>query len=257
MPRRVLLEGESKTLTFPWGKGLTVDSIMADSTDHIDWVYPSTGTKMLKAQHPEFDLSQQGIHAAAGVGCADCHMPYKREGAVKLTDHHIRSPLLMVNNACQSCHSVSEDDLNSRVKTIQDRFIHSRDVAMDSLLALITDLEKAQTDGTEAKRIEVARSYHRKASFFIDYLYSENSYGFHAPAESGRIFADAIDAARKGQAALAGTVTEPAELDGPDQSGPAPSPKPANATATPTPPATPTVTAPPSPAGTPGATGTP
>lgn len=128
---------------------------------------------------------------------------------------------------------------------------------MDSLLALITDLEKAQTDGTEAKRIEVARSYHRKASFFIDYLYSENSYGFHAPAESGRIFADAIDAARKGQAALAGTVTEPAELDGPDQSGPAPSPKPANATATPTPPATPTVTAPPSPAGTPGATGTP
>lgn len=231
-------EGESKTLRFPWAKGLQVDQILADSTTHIDWVYPSTGTKMLKAQHPEFDLAQQGVHAAAGVSCADCHMPYKREGAVKLSDHQIRSPMLMVNNACLSCHSASEKDMTARVKVIQDRFVHSRDVAMDALMDLIKDLEVAQTDGTPKDRIEVARSYHRKASFFIDYLYSENSYGFHAPGESLRVFNDAVDAARRGQMALQGKVTEPAEKDGPDQSGPAPKPiaaaKPAPNAAAPT-----------------------
>lgn len=253
-------KGDTKELTFPWGQGLKVENIMADSTDHVDWVYPTTGTKMLKAQHPEFDLSQQGVHASAGVSCADCHMPYKREGAVKLTDHHIRSPLLMVNNSCQTCHSASEEEMKGRVKTIQDRFIHTRDVSMDSLMDLIADLEAAQTNGTPPERIAIARSYHRKASFLNDYLYSENSYGFHAPGESNRIFADAIDAARKGQMALQGKVTEPAEQNGPDQSGAAPSPK-ANApgaTQQPTQPATQspntsatTASAPPSPAATP------
>ena len=59
---------------------------------------------MLKAQHPEFELWSQGMHARSGVACADCHMPYKREGAMKVSDHWVRSPLLNVNRACQVCH---------------------------------------------------------------------------------------------------------------------------------------------------------
>ena len=51
---------------------------------------------MLKAQHPEFELWSQGIHARSGVSCADCHMPYMREGATKISDHWVRSPLLNV-----------------------------------------------------------------------------------------------------------------------------------------------------------------
>ena len=107
-------------------------------------------------------------------------------------------------------------------------------MSMDALMDLIHDLEVAQTDGTPAERIEIARTYHRKASFFNDYLYSENSYGFHATAESQRILADAIDAARKGQEALQGKVTEPAYEGGPDQSGEAPQPMPAGQTSKPT-----------------------
>ena len=259
--------GDEKTLTFPWEKGLTVNDAMAyyDEIGWSDFTHKLTGAPVIKAQHPDFETFSQGVHASAGVTCADCHMPYKREGAVKLTDHHIRSPLLMVNNSCQTCHSASEEEMKGRVKTIQDRFVHTRDVSMDALVDLIADLEAAQTNGTPPERIAIARSYHRKASFLNDYLYSENSYGFHAPGESNRIFADAIDAARKGQMALQGKVTEPAEENGPDQSGAAPSPK-ANApgaTQQPTQPATqspnPTATtgsAPPSPAS-PAATPTP
>lgn len=47
---------------------------------HNDFVHKETGAPLLKAQHPEFEFYSQGIHARAGVACADCHMPYKREG---------------------------------------------------------------------------------------------------------------------------------------------------------------------------------
>ena len=87
-------KGPEKRLTYPWAKGLTVDSILAyyDSTGHKDWVHAISGAPVLKAQHPEFEMYNQGIHARSGVACADCHMPYKREGAMKISDHHVRSP---------------------------------------------------------------------------------------------------------------------------------------------------------------------
>ena len=103
-------KGDEKRLTYPWAKGLTVDKI-ADYYDEVgfkDWVHEETGTEQLKAQHPEFEMWNQGIHARSGVACADCHMPYMREGALKISDHHVRSPLLNVNNACQTCHKWPE-----------------------------------------------------------------------------------------------------------------------------------------------------
>jgi nitrite reductase (cytochrome c-552) len=48
-------------------------------------------------------------------------MPYKREGAQKISDHWVRSPLLQPNRACASCHPYGEDELKARVLSIQDR----------------------------------------------------------------------------------------------------------------------------------------
>jgi nitrite reductase (cytochrome c-552) len=62
-----------------------------------------------------------GIHARSGVACADCHMPYKREGAQKISDHWVRSPQLQPNRACASCHPYGDDELKARVIAIQDR----------------------------------------------------------------------------------------------------------------------------------------
>ena len=227
-------DGPDKTLRFPWAKGIKIDQIMNDSADHVDFVHTTTGTKILKAQHPEFDVWMNGIHGQSGVSCADCHMPYKREGSAKISNHQIQSPMLAVNNSCQTCHNVPEAELKGRVDNIQNQFIATRDASMDALMALIHDLEKAQTDGTPADRIVLARQYHRVASFYNDYLYSENGYGFHAPAYSQQIFATAIDAARKGQLALKGTITDPPVQQGPDQSGAAPKPMPKGQTSTPT-----------------------
>jgi nitrite reductase (cytochrome c-552) len=116
-------------LTFPWGKGLTVDAAEAywdeakfdDGTDFVDYTHKETGAPILKAQHPEFELYNQGIHARAGVSCSDCHMPYMRVGASKVSDHWVRSPLLNINRACQTCHKASEAEMAARVDQIQSR----------------------------------------------------------------------------------------------------------------------------------------
>jgi nitrite reductase (cytochrome c-552) len=115
--------GPEKRLVYPWAKGLLIENILAfyDEQKFKDWEHATTGAPVLKAQHPEFEMWNQGIHARSGVVCADCHMPYKREGALKISDHHVRSPLLNINRACQTCHKWSEEELKARVETIQSR----------------------------------------------------------------------------------------------------------------------------------------
>ncbi|HEU4699202.1 MAG TPA: ammonia-forming cytochrome c nitrite reductase subunit c552 [Gemmatimonadales bacterium] len=199
-------KGAEKQLTYPWSKGLRVDSIYAyyDSTGHKDWTHAISGAPVLKAQHPEFELFNQGIHARSGVACADCHMPYKREGALKISDHHVRSPLLNIQRACQTCHKVSEEELKQRVYTIQDRTYETRNVAIDALLALTHDIGKArQADSTDPK-VALAQQYQRAAQFYTDFVEAENSMGFHADQEAVRILADAVNFARLGEAALRG-----------------------------------------------------
>jgi nitrite reductase (cytochrome c-552) len=200
-------EKESKELIFPWAKGLDIDQIWEYYLEdgHKDFEHATTGAMVVKAQHPEFDIFwSNSVHAANGVSCADCHMPYEAEGARKVTSHHIQSPLLAVNSSCMTCHHTSEEEMTERVVGIQDQFIGTRDVAFDSLVALIGAIETAQTDGTPAEAIDQAREFQNKASFYLDYVYSENSYGFHAPAYIQRILADSLDASRKGQLVLAG-----------------------------------------------------
>ena len=116
-------KGSEKRLTYPWDKGLKADDILAyyEENDFQDWTHAESGAPVLKAQHPEFELWNQGIHARSDVTCADCHMPFQRVGAMKITDHHVRSPLLNINRACQTCHRWSEEELRTRVHTIQDR----------------------------------------------------------------------------------------------------------------------------------------
>jgi nitrite reductase (cytochrome c-552) len=206
-------QGPQKRLVYPWSKGLTVDSILAfyDSTGHRDWVHGTSGARVLKAQHPEFELFNQGIHARSGVACADCHMPFKREGAMKISDHHVRSPVLNLNRACQTCHRWSEEELKARIETIQDRTFELRNVALDAVLQLTRDIAtvtKGDTVNTDP-RIRAARDWQRKAQFFTDFVEAENSMGFHADQESARILARAIDYARLGSRALRGESVIP------------------------------------------------
>ena len=197
-------QGAEKRLTYPWDNGLKADEILAyyEQNGFKDWTHAESGAPTLKAQHPEFEMWNQGIHAKSGVACADCHMPYQRVGAMKISDHHVRSPLLNINRACQTCHRWSEDDLRERVETIQDRTFQVRNVAMDALMALIADLKAAKAAGATDAALEAARRHQRRGQFLLDFIEAENSMGFHADQEAMRVLALSLDETRRGQAAL-------------------------------------------------------
>jgi nitrite reductase (cytochrome c-552) len=197
-------KGADKRLVYPWANGLKVEQILAyyDAEKFADWTHQESGAPALKAQHPEFEMWSQGIHARSGVACADCHMPYTRVGALKITDHHVRSPLLNVNRACQTCHRWSEDELKARVLTIQQRTFALRNRAMDAVIALIADLKAAVAAGRPDAELARARDFQRRAQFYLDFVEAENSTGFHAPQEAARILGESIDFTRQGQLAL-------------------------------------------------------
>jgi nitrite reductase (cytochrome c-552) len=197
-------KGAEKRLTYPWAKGLKVDAIYAyyREAGFTDWTHAETGAPTLKAQHPEFEMWNQGTHARSGVACADCHMPYKREGAMKISDHHVRSPLLNINNACQTCHKWPETELLARVETIQARTVDLRNRTMDALMALVADVKAAKAAGATGASLTAALEFQRHGQFYLDFVESENSNGFHAPQEAARILGEAIDYLRQGQLAL-------------------------------------------------------
>jgi nitrite reductase (cytochrome c-552) len=207
--------GPEKRLVYPWAKGLQVENILAfyDEQKFKDWEHADTGAPVLKAQHPEFEMWNQGIHARSGVSCADCHMPYKREGALKISDHHVRSPLLNINRACQTCHKWSEDELRARVETIQTRTHNLRNIAMDALIDLINDIKAARANVDPSKSTDIAlataQDFQRRAQFYLDFIESENSNGFHASQEAARILGESINFSRKGQIALRGGSPSP------------------------------------------------
>ena len=197
-------KGPEKRLTYPWSKGLKADEILAyyDEVGFKDWTHAETGAPVLKAQHPEFEMWSQGIHARAGVACVDCHMPYQRVGALKISDHHVRSPLLNINNACQTCHKVPEAELKARAEVIQHRTFQLRNLTMDALMDLIGDIKAARESGATDEQLAEARDFQRKAQFLLDFVESENSMGFHADQEAARLLAESINYTRKGQLSL-------------------------------------------------------
>jgi nitrite reductase (cytochrome c-552) len=153
--------GKGMTLFFPWDEGLKVeqiehryDTLQVKGHRFKDWVHAETGMEVLKAQHPEFEVWSQGIHARSGVACADCHMPYKREGAMKVSDHWVRSPLLQINRACATCHPYGEEELRGRVEAIQDRhhaLLGRAGAAAVSMLDAIVALRKPHDDRSRVR----------------------------------------------------------------------------------------------------------
>ena len=201
----------NKQLTYPWHKGLKVQQIEAhyDEVGWTDWTHARSGAPALKAQHPEFETWSQGIHARSGVACADCHMPYQREGAIKISDHHIRSPLLNVAAACQTCHRYSEEEIRARAEAIQDRTQAMMDRAEQAVVDLIAAIEHAKTAGSSDEPLNTARQLQRKAQWRLDFVAAENSLGFHAPQETAKTLSEAIDYARQGQIAVLGSEAKP------------------------------------------------
>lgn len=198
-----------ETLFYPWNNGLKVEHIeqyydnhkFPDGTPFFDFEHTETGARVYKAQHPEFELWSQGVHARSGVSCADCHMPYQRQGATKVSSHWVRSPLLNINSSCQPCHRVPEDQLREKVETIQTRTAAQIERAAAAMIDMLDAIGEAKAAGATAEQLAPILDLQRKAMWRLDYISSENSYGFHASQEAMRILGESIDYSRQAQVA--------------------------------------------------------
>jgi nitrite reductase (cytochrome c-552) len=190
--------GEGKLLTFPWDDGTRIENIASyyAANGFKDWEHATDGAPMIKMQHPEYEFFTGGsTHFEAGVACADCHMPYTRDGAAKYSTHNVRSPLLNAETACGACHTDVEY-VTGRVAQIQQQVRATMDLTEDALVGAIdTIAASAAAPGVDTARLAEARGLHREAQMYWDFVAAENSMGFHNPEEALRILAAATDMA--------------------------------------------------------------
>ncbi|KAF0106903.1 MAG: cytochrome c-552 [Anaerolineaceae bacterium] len=207
--------GENKILTLPWENGTRIDQIIAhyDEINFSDWTYPGAGTPTLKAQHPEFEFFTAGsTHYNAGVACADCHMPYTRDGAMKYSNHNIHSPLLDPEPACGQCHT-DVDYVTTRVNDIQDQVFLAKQATEDALVDAITAITAAAAKpDADPVLLDEARTLHRHAQYMWDFVSAENSMGFHNPEYALSILANATNLARQAQMKAAQAANDPSLL---------------------------------------------
>ena len=207
--------GDKKYLTFPWEKGTRIDQIIAyyEEIGFKDWDYPETGTPMLKAQHPDYETFTAGsTHYNAGVACADCHMPYVRDGASKYSMHDVHSPLLNPELACGQCHSDTEAVVR-RVNLIQQQVFTTKQSTEDAIIDAITAIKAAAANpNSDQDLLNQARNLHRKAQFMWDFVSAENSMGFHNPEYTLKMLADATNMARQAQMLASQAANDPSLL---------------------------------------------
>jgi nitrite reductase (cytochrome c-552) len=194
--------GEGKYLTYPWEGGTSIENIANYYMEEgfKDWDHAQSGAPMIKMQHPEYEFyTADSTHYKAGVACADCHMPYTRDGAAKYSTHDVKSPLLNAETACGACHT-DVDYVTTRVATIQGQVRETMNASEDALVQAIDAIEAAsKVAGVDAGLLMEARDLHREAQLRWDFIAAENSMGFHNPEEALRILSVATDMARQAQ----------------------------------------------------------
>lgn len=219
-------EADGIELTFPWkmwkkGQPFRIE-MFDDYYESVrdvfpqDFIHATTKTPVIKIQHPEAELFSGSVHAANGVSCADCHMPYVRKGAKKVSNHFIASPLLDINSSCKSCHSQSEDYLKNQVRDIQRTTAHNIRSAEYAVASLIKDIatlraelaklpefakisDKTKQEAMITAVVKPALELHRKSQIRADFMNAENSSGFHNPREANRIAQQGVQYAKDGQ----------------------------------------------------------
>jgi nitrite reductase (cytochrome c-552) len=203
-------KGDGKYLTFPWDKSVTADSIEKyyDETNFTDFVHLISKTPIIKAQHPDWELWQKGIHGERGVSCADCHMPYKTEGGVKTTDHHIQSPLANIANSCQVCHRESEETLRKNVYDRQDKINELLVTAEDILVKAHIEAKTAWDHGATQEQMKEVLTFIRHAQWRWDFVAASHGASFHSPIECARLLATSIQKSEEARTLLAAILTQ-------------------------------------------------
>lgn len=201
-------EQVAKVVTFPWSEGVGAEDMERyyNNYEFKDWTHKISRTPMLKAQHPGYELYKTGIHARRGVACADCHMPYKQEGSVKYSDHHIASPLENVENTCLTCHRETEAEFKLLVKTKLERKEELMKISMDNLAKAHLTAGKAWESGATEEQMAGVLELIRSGQWTWDYSIASHGSFFHAPEETLRLLGVANDKAQQARLELAGIL---------------------------------------------------
>jgi nitrite reductase (cytochrome c-552) len=206
-------------LFFPFDHGFTAEAMehYFDSLGFYDWIHGLSRAPMVKAQHPDYEIYRTGIHAARGVSCADCHMPYRREGGVKFTNHHLRSPLADISGSCQVCHRESEEDMRNIVYQRQDMVFELRRRVERNLAAAHIEAGTAWDAGATEEEMEEILQLIRRSQWRWDWVAAANGYGVHSPTEALRVLANSVDMAQEARLLLSRVlsrynVPQPVEL---------------------------------------------
>ena len=175
-----------------------------------DWTQESTGAKLLKAQHPELETYLTGVHAGT-LSCADCHMPVEQNPTTQniYHSHTLVSPLenKTLLETCLACHKSlgadSTDDMIKFVKNIQARITSEETRIGNLLMEFKKALAAANQDGKMSEEeLNEVRELYRKAQWFFDYCYVENSEGAHNSELATRCLETAEQLIKEGMALL-------------------------------------------------------
>ncbi|HTX88811.1 MAG TPA: ammonia-forming cytochrome c nitrite reductase [Bacteroidales bacterium] len=192
-------------LTFPWKYGTSAENALKyyDEIGFSDFTHQLSKAPLLKAQHPDYELFLTGIHAERGIACADCHMPYIKEGGQKFTSHRIVSPLANIDVTCQVCHRESEETLRNNVYERQERVKEIRDLAEIALVKAHLEAQAAWESGATDKEMAPALDHIRNAQWYWDYVGASHGASFHSPVEVSRIIGLSMDESDQARILLA------------------------------------------------------
>lgn len=194
----------------PWSTGLTVE----DQLEHYskarrsdEWEHEITGALVAKIQHPEYELYHEGqnvnIHSQLGLGCTDCHMPQKEdEHGETYSSHTWTSPLTHVEESCIQCHgNWGEAETIAKAESVQGKVYEKQNRIGDELARFITNFgERINNGDLSDDEIEKAREIQREAQFYWDFIWVENSNGFHNWQEAHRVLDNAEELINQGMA---------------------------------------------------------
>ncbi len=193
-----------------WG-GISIENIIAsikNKKKFQEWTQKVTGFKLAYLRHPEFEFfTRQSVHFKEGLACADCHMPYKVRGSVKMSDHNVMSPLKDDLHSCMACHPQSRERLRTQVKEIQDRTVSlllrsGYQAAVTAKLFQLVHDNTSETLSRDDRLYKKAKDYYLEAFYRVVFMGAENSMGFHNPTEAGRVLGDAVSFGAKAEALL-------------------------------------------------------
>ncbi len=185
---------ETKATTMPYNSVATMDpeAILAhyNVIEFSDWTQESTGTGLLKAQHPEMEtfLGTGSIHAGMGLNCADCHMAVTTsDDGVTYHSHKWESPLEneTLLESCAKCHG--DTDMTEKVHAIQEQVTSREKEVGEKLSGLKDTLAAAVADGSmDEEALDEIRLLYRNAQWYWDFCYVENSEGAHNSTMANR-----------------------------------------------------------------------